>query len=136
MTHGPPLRLPIERSDDVVRARQAGRDLAARMGYGSVDQVRIATAISELTRNILQHSGTVGEIVLSSVRDANREGLHVAVNDGGVGIADLASALQDGFSTSGSLGAGLPGSRRLMDSFHIDTAPGQGVRVSLIRWRR
>lgn len=127
--------VPIAQSHDVVLARQAGRDLAARMGYGKVDQVRIATAISELARNILQHSGTTGSVAIRPIQHAGRTGIQVLVQDSGVGIADLPRAMHDGYSTAGTLGAGLPGSRRLMDDFQIETAVGKGVQVHMIRWR-
>mgnify|MGYP000852580060 CR=1 FL=1 len=132
----PTVHVRIAESPDVIRARQAGRDLAVSLGFGKVDQIRIATAISELARNILQHSGTTGDVTLRAVTDHHRTGVEILVCDAGVGIADVERALQDGYSSAGSLGAGLPGSRRLMDHFDIQTAPGKGVRIHMERWRR
>ena len=129
--------IPIESPQDILRARQSGVDSAKTLGFSSMDQTRIATAISEITRNILQHSGTSGTLAIEAIQSSGREGLRFAIDDMGCGIADIAQAMQDGFSTSlMCLGAGLPGSKRLMDEFSIVSAPGQGTHVSMVKWRR
>lgn len=123
----------IERDSDVVTARQIGRAVAAAMGFGRADQALIATAISELARNIVNYAGK-GRIEISRVREGGRVGLQVVASDSGPGIADIAAAMTDGFSTGGSLGLGLPGTRRIVDEFSLVSAPGNGVVVKVIRW--
>ena len=124
------LRLEIAADVDVVRAREQGRELAAAHGFSLGDQTVIATAISEIARNILMYAKR-GE-----VNDGSRDGLRVIAEDRGPGIRDLPRAMQDGFSTSGGLGLGLPGAKRLMDDFTVDSAPGRGTIVTMIKWKR
>ena len=121
-------RLPVERiavrtTDDIVLARRAARALCERLGFGKADQTRLATAVSELTRNVIQYAGT-GLCRIEDRSDAVCRRILVAVEDQGPGIADLGAAMTDGYSTSGGLGAGLPGTRRLVDDFQIESAPG------------
>ena len=127
--------LEIRDQGDVVRARQAGREMARQLGFGSADQTRLATAISELTRNVVQHAshGTC-TVADSSERDLRR--VRVVVEDHGPGIADVERALEDGFSTGNGLGAGLPGTKRLVHEFHISSAPGHTKVTIEIRRRR
>ena len=126
----------VIRSDaDVVAARSMGRSLAERYGFGTTDVTMIATAISELARNILKYAHE-GEIVLETVERDSRGGVSVLARDDGPGIADVGLAMQDGFSTADSLGLGLPGTRRLVDEFELDTAPGAGTRIRLVKWTR
>jgi serine/threonine-protein kinase RsbT len=125
--------VPIRSDADIVTARQQGRALAQRLGFASSDQTVIATAISELGRNILEYAGS-GEIVLSPTSAGSKRGLLVIARDNGPGIPDIALAMQDGYSTSKGLGLGLPGTRRLMDEFHIDSAPGRGTIVTVKKW--
>lgn len=125
----------IASDGDVVQARQMGRELAAALGFGRPDQALIATAISELARNIVNYAGE-GWIEVSPVSAARKKGLKVVARDDGPGIADLASAMTDGFSTGNSLGLGLPGARRIMDEFDIRSAPGEGVQVVAVKWMR
>jgi serine/threonine-protein kinase RsbT len=127
------VRIVIEHEKDIVLARQEGRALVAGLGFGSTDQTLIATAISEVARNILVYAGT-GEIVLSAVGEGLRRGVQVVARDEGPGIADPALALRDGYSTSGSLGLGLPGARRLMDELEIDSTPRKGTKITLRKW--
>jgi len=129
------LRLPIAADVDVVQARQQGREVAANAGFTSGDQTVIAAAISEIARNILMYAKR-GEIVLSVVANGDRQGVVVIARDQGPGIRDIARALQDGYSTSGGLGLGLPGAKRLMDEFELTSAVGQGTTVTMKKWRR
>lgn len=119
---------------DIVTARQEGRLLAARIGFSSSDQIFIATAISEAARNILQYAGS-GEIILDRIRDTGREGIQIVARDQGPGIKDIPRALEDGFSTSGGLGLGLPGIRRLMSELHVTSTPGKGTTITIKKWR-
>ena len=132
----PEERIAIESDNDVVTARQRARELAAKLELTSTDQTLLATAISEVARNITTYA-TRGEVLLSIVRDAgppSREGIRVVARDQGPGIADLDLAMQDGYTSGGGLGLGLPGARRLVDEFDIDTGPGKGTTVTLIKW--
>jgi serine/threonine-protein kinase RsbT len=114
------IAVAIRTEADVVSARQAGRELAASIGFNRTDQALIATAISELARNILNYAGS-GEVRLSHRSARGRDGIEVVADDKGPGIADLDDAMRDGFTTSGGLGLGLPGTKRLMDQFHVQT---------------
>jgi len=131
-------RIAIESDNDVVTARQRARELAARLELTSTDQTLLATAISEVARNITTYA-TRGEVLLSIVREAGppaREGIRVVARDRGPGIADLDLAMQDGYTSGGGLGLGLPGARRLVDEFDIETAPSVGTTVTLVKWSR
>ncbi len=127
------VRVPIDSDTDIVAVRQNGRDLAEHYGLPASDLVGVATAISELARNIIRYA-VRGEIFLRLVDDYDKRGVEVLAADGGPGIRDVALAMQDGFSTSGSLGLGLPGVRRLMDEFEIRSELGKGTRVTARKW--
>lgn len=127
--------VPISSDADIVAARQKGRALAAQMGFASTDLTLIATAISELARNIVLYARR-GEIVLKPVEDGHKRGVVVIARDDGPGIPDVGQALQSGYSTSGSLGLGLPGVRRLMDEFEIVSEVGKGTTVTVKKWKR
>lgn len=129
------LRIAIEREVDIIAARQAGRQLAAQLGFSSTDQTLVATAISEVARNILIYAQR-GEIVLSPISDGARNGIEVIAADQGPGIENLELALRDGYSTKNSLGLGLPGARRLMDDFDLASELGHGTRVTMKKWKR
>jgi serine/threonine-protein kinase RsbT len=131
-----PERIAIESDADVVTARQRARSLAIGVDMASTDQTLLATAISEIARNITTYAvNGRGEIVIDLVRDARgRPGVRVVARDDGPGIEDLDRALTDGYTTGGGLGLGLPGARRLVDEFDIDTGPGKGTTVTLIKW--
>jgi len=129
------LLVPIAADVDVVSARQKGRELAAEAGFSSGDQTVIAAAISEIARNILMYAKR-GEIVLRVVMNGDLDGVVIVARDQGPGIPDVARALQDGYSTSGGLGLGLPGARRLMDDFDVVSTPGKGTTVTMKKWRR
>jgi serine/threonine-protein kinase RsbT len=127
------LRVPIVTEVDVVEARRSGRALAAELGFGLSDQALIATAISELARNILQYAKR-GELVIGVAHNGVGKGISVVAVDQGPGIPDPARAMQDGFSTGSGLGLGLPGTRRIMDDFELDTEIGRGTRVAVKKW--
>jgi serine/threonine-protein kinase RsbT len=129
-------RIAIESDGDVVTARQRARTLAVELDMPSTDQTLLATAISEIARNITTYAtGGRGEVVIDVVRDGRgRQGVRVVARDEGPGIADLDQALTDGYTTGGGLGLGLPGARRLVDEFDIQTGPGQGTVVTLVKW--
>jgi serine/threonine-protein kinase RsbT len=129
------VRVPITRDADVVTARQRGREMAAQMGFGGSDLTLIATAISEVSRNIVTYA-TSGEVRLRVTDENGRRGIEVIASDAGPGIANVEDALRDGYSTTKSLGLGLPGARRLMDHFDIVSAPGQGTTVTMKKWIR
>ena len=125
----------IATDDDIVTARQEGRRLSSELGFTSTDLTLIATAISEVARNIRLYAGR-GDVRLRLVREANREGISVVARDKGPGIADVELAMRDGYSSRGSSGLGLPGARRLMDEFEIRSKPGNGVTVTMKKWTR
>ena len=124
----------IHTDSDIVTARMRGRELAVQMGFPSGPATLIATAISELARNILMYADW-GEIMLTPLRSMSRRGLMVVARDAGPGIPDVERALQGGNSTSGRLGLGLSGVRRLMDEFSIETEVGQGTTVVVRKWK-
>ena len=128
------ITVSISSDQDIVQARQKGRALAMEMGFGSGDATLIATAISELARNIVSYARS-GQITLRIDDGGNRYGLSIVASDEGPGIPDIRQALRDGFSTSGSLGIGLPGVRRLMDEFEITSQPGRGTIVAVKKWK-
>ncbi len=124
------------RSDaDVVIARQRGREIASLLGFSASDLALIATAISELARNIVLYAGS-GEIEIGHVEQMERRGIEIVARDQGPGIRNIPQAMRDGFSTSGGLGLGLPGVKRLMDEFEIESRPGRGTTVTVRRWTR
>jgi len=128
--------IPIETDGDVVVARQRARELAVGLELTSTDQTLLATAISEVARNII-HYATRGEVLLDVTHDdRGRPGIRVVARDQGPGIADVELAMQDGYTSGGGLGLGLPGARRLVDDFAIETAPGKGTTVTLVMWSR
>jgi serine/threonine-protein kinase RsbT len=134
MAPAPEIGVAINSDQDIVLARQKGRAKAMELGFSSGDATLIATAISELARNIVAYAGK-GRITLKVVNGLNRQGISVVASDEGPGIPDVRQALRDGFSTSGSLGLGLPGVRRLMDEFEITSQPGRGTTVAVKKWR-
>ena len=129
------VRIPIRTDADVVTARKQGRELAAQAGFSATELTIIATAISEIARNIVMFANR-GEIVVSLVGENSRQGATVVARDAGPGIPDLERALQDGYSGYGGMGLGLPGSRRLMDEFEITSEVDMGTTVTMTKWRR
>ncbi|HJF32197.1 MAG TPA: anti-sigma regulatory factor [Sporosarcina psychrophila] len=120
---------------DIVAARQLGRNEAKKSGFGTVDQARITTAISELARNIYLYAGK-GKIEIKRLSENDLYGITIIASDNGPGISDMRKVMEDGFSTSGGLGAGMPGVRRLMDEFKVDTEPGVGTTITTTKWLR
>jgi len=125
--------VPITSSADIVTARQRGRELAARIGFTGSDLTVIAAAISELARNIVEYAKS-GEIVIAPANKGSRAGIQVVARDEGPGIPDVPRAVQAGYSTGSGLGLGLPGVRRLMDDFDIDSVVGRGTTVTTRKW--
>jgi serine/threonine-protein kinase RsbT len=129
------IQVPINSDQDIVAARQKGRSLAAALGFSSGDATLIATAISELARNIITYAKS-GEIRLTVINGSARQGIQLVARDQGPGIPDVQQALRDGFSTSGSLGLGLPGVKRLVDEFEIASVENRGTTVTAKKWKR
>jgi serine/threonine-protein kinase RsbT len=129
------VRVPIDRDIDIVTARQRGRDLAVQIGFAGSDLTVIATAISEVSRNIVSYAAR-GEIILRAAHEMNRRGIVVIARDDGPGMSNVDDALRDGYSTGNSLGLGLPGARRLMDDFEIVSTVGKGTTVTMTKWVR
>jgi serine/threonine-protein kinase RsbT len=129
------VRVAIRTDADVVTARQEARTMGADLGFSSTDLTLLATAISEIARNITTYAGE-GEVALRVLNDSGRQGIEVVATDNGPGIADVELAMQDGYTTGNGLGLGLPGTRRLVDEFDIDTALGAGTKVRLVKWTR
>lgn len=129
------VRIKIATDADIITARQAGRTLASQAGCSSTDLTEVATAISEIARNIVTYAGH-GEISMRLVERRDRAGIEIVAVDDGPGIADVNRALEDGYTTGMGLGLGLPGARRLMDDFRILSKPGRGTRVVMYKWCR
>lgn len=128
-------RVPIEQEIDIVTARQKGRELAAARGLSLTEQTLLATAISEVARNIVVYARR-GEVVLAAVEERGRRGVMVVARDEGPGIPNPELAMRDGYSTGNTLGMGLPGAKRLMDEFELSSAPGKGTTVTMKKWVR
>jgi serine/threonine-protein kinase RsbT len=127
------IRVSIRTNADILEARRQGRELAARLGFSSIDCTLIATAISELSRNIVLYAGH-GEICLRREELIGSSGIVIVASDHGPGIRDIRAALQDGYSTSRGLGLGLPGIKRIMDEFEVVSKPRQGTTVTVKKW--
>lgn len=127
--------LPLKTDEDVVRLRKQVRDDLIALGFTLVEQTKVVTAASELARNALRYGGGGEAHVLSIFEDA-RSGFSLTVVDSGPGIVDLELALTDGYTTGGGLGLGLSGAKRLSDEFEIDSAPGRGTKVTIVKWKR
>ena len=128
-------RVVIQRDGDIIAARQKGRDLAAQAGFTGSDLTLIATAISEIARNIIVFAQQ-GEVSLHVIEKAGKRGVMIVAEDQGPGIPDIEQAMRDGFSTGKSLGLGLPGARRLMDEFEIISQVGKGTTITMRKWTR
>ena len=126
-------RIEIEHGDDLIRVRASVRDAALEMGFTHTDQVRIVTATSELARNIMRYAGR-GFVEIARVRDRGGRGLRIRFEDSGPGIEDLSLAMTDGYTTSRGMGKGLPGARRLVDEFEIESEVGNGTIVIITKW--
>lgn len=134
MTVGQAERLPLETDEHVVRVRQIVRARAVELGFSLVEQTKVVTAASELARNTIQHGGG-GHACVEPLLDGTRRGLRLAFEDRGPGIPDVTLAMKDGYTTGGGLGLGLSGAKRLSSEFEIASAPGQGTRVVIVRWK-
>ncbi len=128
------IRVPIGTDDDILIARQKGRELGIRLGFGPSDLAVIATAISELARNILVYARS-GNIICWPIERGTKKGIVIQAIDEGPGIPNIEVVLRDGYSTSGGLGLGLPGVRRLMDEFAIVSRKDRGTTVTAIKWK-
>ena len=126
--------LSLRSGEDVVRLRQLLRERAVAAGFSLVDQTKMITAASELARNTVQYGGG-GEAHIVPVTNGSRTGIKLAFVDHGPGIADVELALKDGYTSGGGLGLGLGGAKRLSDEFHIDTTPGSGTTITMIKWK-
>ena len=129
------IRVAIRTDADVVTARQEARTLGASLGFGSTDLTLLATAISEIARNITTYAGE-GEVTLRVVESPGSHGVEVVASDAGPGIEDVELAMQDGYTSGTGLGLGLPGTRRLVDEFELRTEPGRGTSIRLVKWTR
>jgi serine/threonine-protein kinase RsbT len=126
-------RLPIAKVQDVLLARFVGRDEATKMGFPPAILTRLATAISEITRNVVQHAGCAGEIQIGQLAEGDKHGLRIIVSDKGKGIEHPERFLENGHA---GLGSGLPGTRSLVDQFHLETAPGAGTTITVDFWQK
>ena len=133
MTEDGTVQLPIDSDEHIVDARAEGRALATQLGFSRTDATLVATAISEIARNILVHAGS-GEVAMRPEIGDRRRGLVVVASDSGPGIRDVESAMQEGYGTGGGLGLGLPGAKRIMDEFRVETG-GRGTTVEMAMWR-
>lgn len=130
-----PTSCEITAEGSLLAVRASLRATAIELGFGVVAQTKFITAASELARNVLRYAGR-GTMVVERLQDGRRAGLRARFDDKGPGIADLELALQDGYSTSNGMGVGLPGARRLVDNFHIESEPGEGTVVEITAWTR
>ncbi|HMF55857.1 MAG TPA: anti-sigma regulatory factor [Pyrinomonadaceae bacterium] len=127
--------LALETNRDIAVARGLVRKIASDMGFRLIDQTRLATVASELARNVIKYAGS-GRLIAQPTESASgRTGLRLIFEDKGPGISNIGNAMRDGFSTGGGLGKGLPGSRRLVDEFEVESEPGLGTRVTVVRWK-
>lgn len=131
----PEICVAVTSDHDLVTARREGRRLAERLGLSVSEATLVATAISELARNIVTYAGR-GEVRIALVRNGSTPGISIVATDEGPGIADIELAVREGFSTSGGFGLGLPGVRRIMDEFHIASERGRGTVISVTKWKK
>lgn len=127
------VQISIRHDADIVMVRQQARLLAKELGFSASDMTLIATALSELARNIVEYAQQ-GEITLSQIKQGDKRGLAIIARDSGPGIADIERAMQDGYSTGNGLGLGLPGTKRLMDEFEIASCLGEGTTIKATKW--
>lgn len=125
--------MTVTSPDDIIQVRKEARLMAEKLGFTKNDQTLIATAVSEICRNVIDHAEK-GVVFLNIVNQNPRIGVRIKVTDSGPGIVDLSRALEDGYSTTRGTGLGLPGSKRLMDEFEIDSVPGEGTEVIMLKW--
>lgn len=130
-----PLVIQVIADHDIVAARNAARQVAATLDFSTAELTLIATAISEIARNIALYASP-GKLILETIERHGRRGILIVATDNGPGIPDVELAMTDGWSTGNSLGIGLPGARRLMDEFEIESAHGMGTTIRMIKWER
>jgi serine/threonine-protein kinase RsbT len=128
------IKVFITSDQDVVTARQEGRSLAERLGFSKIDATLIATAISEVARNVIQYVGE-GEVVITPLTPDGRSGISIVIRDAGPGIPSIGLALQDEHPSGGRAGLGLPGARRLMNEFEIESHEDRGTTITMVKWR-
>ncbi|MEO5969317.1 MAG: anti-sigma regulatory factor [Bdellovibrionia bacterium] len=133
MSSAEEIQILIKTELDIVTARKEGRELAIKVGFTGSQPTLIATAISEVARNIIKYAKQ-GEVILTLIKEETRSGIQIIAQDQGPGISNIESAMQDGYSTGNSLGIGLPGAKRLMDEFDIRSAVGKGTTVTMTKW--
>lgn len=126
--------LSVRASEDVVRVRHLVRQCAVELRFSLVEQTKVVTAASELARNTLDHGGG-GTVTVEALAESHRQGLRLVFEDKGPGIADVALALKEGYTTGGGLGLGLPGARRLSSEFDVVSKVGEGTRITMVRWK-
>ncbi len=124
----------IQCENDITTARKTGRIFSNHLHFNSINQARIITTVSELARNIYRYAGT-GQISFERIEEAIKTGLKITAIDQGPGIIDISNALKHGYSSSGGLGAGLPGVKNMMDDFYIESSPVNGTRVTVVKWQ-
>lgn len=130
---GLPQKYQIKSEEDVLKVRQIVKRVSALLNFKPINQTKLMTAVSELARNTLDHGGG-GYAEISIVERGRKKGIYISFVDEGPGIADLSQALTDGFSTANSMGLGLGGSKRLVDEFNIESSPGKGTKVAVLKW--
>ncbi|MCW7075708.1 MAG: anti-sigma regulatory factor [Candidatus Syntropharchaeales archaeon] len=127
--------IEVKNDTDIIRVRRIVREMAVEIGFGELDQTRIITAISELTRNIIVHASS-GKVLIKEVQKTGKRGIEITCADEGPGIVDIELALKDGYTTSGGLGIGMTGARRLMDEFKVESVVGSGTTVIVKKWMK
>jgi serine/threonine-protein kinase RsbT len=131
------LHIPIRQEQDIVAARQLARQAAVNWGFGVIDQSRIATAVSELTRNVVRYAtNSTGSMRIRQITDQSKVGIEIVVTDNGPGISDVTLVMQDGYTSGKGMGLGLSGTKRLMDQMDLESSPGRGTVVTIRKWRR
>jgi len=125
--------LKVQKDLDVIYIREVGREVSAEIGFGVLDQTRITTAISELARNVIVHADC-GLVVIKKIQTGDKIGIVIICKDEGPGIEDIDKALKEGYTSSGGLGIGMAGARRLMDEFHVESIPEKGTTVVVKKW--
>lgn len=123
----------VSTDKDVVQIREHARDMAGTLGFSRNDRTMITTVVSEICRNILEYAQR-GELRIKLVNNNSQKGLQIIACDDGPGIADVKKAMQDGYSTGRGMGVGLPGSKRIMDEFEIESKPGKGTKITMCKW--
>ncbi len=127
-------KMAITREQDMVLFRNRVKEAAVRIGMGLVNQTKLITAASELFRNMIRYAGS-GEVLIEVISKGRESGIRLTFSDQGPGIADISLAMQDGYSTGKSLGLGLPGTRRLMNEFDLQSTPGVGTTIKIVKWK-